>query len=799
MNEPQIVQRRIRVSSIRSANPLGQGGYIFYGAAIQIDGTAINNEHFVVSVPNRLHITTPVEVGQWWDVSGTPSTYVRERNGIKISERQIDATDIKLALPSGRHIITLLAHSERFSGIGISKATRLWETFGERLYELLKDGRADLFASVQGISDAAAKALVSGWKTYGDCTVIQRLHAYGISHSVAEHAISHFKDELEEALAEDPYRLLSFSGSWSGVDAFAMGHYQLAADDPRRLRGAAEEVLYRLFDEGHTAPPQHLILRRLQLLLDATNNAPSCYADKAANNLSAMALNQAHEHGILVTTQEGHQSQQMGAWVMESSIARAVAERLVNPASDLLTPLYIPMPEMPGMLSNEQRSATAGSQQGFELTVEQHYALQTIRNHRIALLSGGAGVGKTTLLRALYQHFDEAGISVIQASIAGRAAQRMKEATQRPARTLASLLFSKDLHVADGQTIVVIDEASMLDVITMYRLCQALPMEVRLLLVGDADQLMPVGPGLVFHELVDNPRIPHGRLTQIMRHGNEIAAFAQMIKQGVWPQIGRDELSPVAFLHPCPSQNSHPENQNNKHCPSPAKPTSPQTSSLPPVASLQTIAETIVRLYMKAPQSTQILCSLRNGVLGVRSLNLMCQAAASGAAAHLRMWDEVEDCYIDTGFRLKDPIVCTKNLWGIGILNGSLGRITEIEEQPCPLYDEHGNISDFAIAWVEWDDGERRPVTRELLPSFDLAYALTVHKAQGSQWPIVIVPVTPSRLLDRSLLYTAITRAQRQVLLLGDKLAAQLAVQRSPKSKYRHTALRYHLSAELDA
>ncbi len=623
-------------------------------------------------------------------------------------------------------------------------------------------------------------------ETYGDCTVIQRLHTYGIPHSVAEHAISHFEDSLEEALAEDPYRLLSFSGSWRAVDAFAIGHYQLIANDFRRLRAAAEEATYRLFDEGHTAPTEHLILRRLQPLLSASTDA--------ANDLPAMALKQAQEHGILVTIQDGERVQQMGAWVMESSIARAIAERLVTPSSDLLTPLHMPEPAVQNMQnlqnhksmpSNQQRSPRAGSQQTFELTAEQHQALRTVTNHRIALLSGGAGVGKTTLLKALYQHFYTAGVSVIQASIAGRAAQRMKEATQLPARTLASLLHSKDLQIADGQTIVVIDEASMLDVITMYRLCNALPEDVRLLLVGDADQLMPVGPGLVFHELVDHPQIPHARLTQIMRHGNEIATFAQMIRKGVWPKVSQDERSSVAFIH----GRSDDRTQTRVDVPNQAHTLRPSPTA---------IAETIVRLYMKAPESTQILCSLRNGVLGVRSLNLMCQAAASGSAAPLHIWNDAEGGFVNTGFKLNDPVVCVKNFWDIGILNGSLGRLSKIEEPPSPLHDEEGNLSGFAIAWVEWDDGERRPVTEELLPSLELAYALTVHKAQGSQWPIVIVPVTPSRLLDRSLLYTAITRAQNQVILLGDELTAQQAVQRPSKSKQRHTALRQHLSEQLN-
>jgi len=778
MTSASTVQRRIRVLSIRSANPLGRGGCIFYGTAIHLDGTAFTDEHYVVSVPNRLHITTAVEVGQWWDVSGTPSIYVREHNGIKIPERQIDATDIKLALPNGRHIITLLAHGERFSGIGISKASRLWEAFGAGLHELLQEGRVDLIASVQGISEATAKALVSGWKSYGDCTVIQRLHAYGIPHSVAEHAINHFEDKLEDALAEDPYRLLSFSGSWRGVDAFALGHYRLTADDPRRLIGATEEAMYRLFDEGHTAPPRHVLLRRVELLLSTANNAPSSSA--------AIALSEAQKHGILVKLHGDQQFQQLGAWVMESTIARAITERLTNQSSDLFTLPYTSnnsshssiLPKRTGQSDMDIEH----SGQHIELTDEQHHALQRITNHRIVLLSGGAGVGKTTLLKALYRHFDESGITVLQGAIAGRAAQRMKEATQRPARTLASLLYSKDLLMAGGQTIVVIDEASMLDVITMYRLCQALPPDARLLLVGDADQLMPVGPGLVFHELIDHPRIPHARLTQVMRHGNEIATFAQMVRQGIWPQVGQDEKRPVAFLNASVEQGEA------------VLASSPQTQQ---TEGLRAVAENIVRLYMKAPESTQILCSLRNGVLGVGSLNLMCQAATNGIALPLHVWSDAEGGFISTGLRLNDPIVSNKNHWDIGILNGSLGRITQIEEPPSPLHDEEGNICGFAIAWVNWDDGVRRPLTEDLLPSCDLAYALSVHKAQGSQWPIVIVPVIPSRLLDRSLLYTAITRAQNQILLLGDELAARLAVQRPPKSKHRQTALSLHLSEQL--
>jgi len=752
MNDERAVQKRIRVLSIRSVNPLGHGGYIFYGAAIGQDGRSEGNEHFVVCVPNRLHITTPVEIGQWWDVTGMASVYIRDHNGFRIHEHQIDATGMQLALPSGSHVITLLAHGERFAGIGISKATRLWETYGERLYELLENGHAELLASVQGISQATANALVSGWKAYSECTLVQRLLSYGIPCMTSEHAIDHFEGKLEEALTEDPYRLLSFSGSWRSVDSLALNYYRIPVHDHRRLAGATEEVLYRLFDEGHTAPAEHLVMRRLRLLLDEVTGS--------STSLATMAVIHAQGMGTVVRVEPGVKYQQMGAWVMESTIARTITERLEPSPPDQLCPLY--PTDVRGECQGAPRSNRALAYPGVELTDEQLDAIRFVPNHRVALISGGAGVGKTTLLKALYRHFDDAGIEVIQASIAGRAAQRMKEATQRSARTLASLLYSEAMKQVGGDIVVVIDEASMLDVITMYRLCQALPHNARLLLVGDADQLMPVGPGLVFHELIDDSRIPHARLTKIMRHGNEISTFAQAIRRGLWPEVSHDDKSSVAFV------------------PSDAQ-------------AAQQVANRIVELYRRAPESTQILCSLRNGVLGVRSLNLMCQAATKRSAAHLLVWNATEASYVDTGLRLGDPVVCTKNLWARGILNGSLGRVSAIEDEPSPLLDDDGQCCGYAIAWIDWDDGEKRPVTEELLVHLELAYALTIHKAQGSQWPTVVVPVIPSRLLDRSLLYTAVTRAQHQVILLGDESVARRAVTTPPRSKIRHTGLHHHL------
>lgn len=139
-------------------------------------------------------------------------------------------------------------------------------------------------------------------------------------------------------------------------------------------------------------------------------------------------------------------------------------------------------------------------------------------------------------------------------------------------------------------------------------------------------------------------------------------------------------------------------------------------------------------------------------------------------------------------------VLCTRNLWAVGLQNGSLGTIVDVEDMPRALHDGAGDVNGFALAWVEWDDGQRRPLTLDMLEDVELGYAITVHKAQGSQWPRIIVPVTQSRLFDRTLLYTALTRAQTQVLLVGDVGAAKAAVLAQPRASERRVALDLHLA-----
>ena len=200
--------------------------------------------------------------------------------------------------------------------------------------------------------------------------------------------------------------------------------------------------------------------------------------------------------------------------------------------------------------------------------------------------------------------------------------------------------------------------------------------------------------------------------------------------------------------------------------------------------------ETVLRQYLSDPKGTQILTFTREkGVASARTLNELCQEAMGSDAPRLLVWNEDRSRQEDSGLRLGDPVLCVRNLWDLGLQNGSLGHLETIEESPQPLLNAEGERTGVVLAWVRWDDGELRPVTEEVLDALELGYAVTVHKAQGSQFSRIIVPVSATRNLDRTMLYTAVTRATTQVILIGDAEAGRQAVEAPPHASRRKVAL----------
>ena len=736
-----MLEQTLRVTAIRSQSPKGFGGCIFTGKPIDALGNVQDAAaYYVVKAPGPTLGNTLVQTGQWWKVSGEAAERLLEVNGYRVSEWQIDATKAFLMRPSGEHIVSFMADNPAFEGVGRVKARKLWDNLGKRLYEALDTADVDTLAAV--LTPESAMQVVVAWAQYGDSRTLQWLQAEGIDLNIGRKVLQFFGRETPEKLLEDPYRLLSFCASWRQVDSLAQRHFAVALDDPRRLQGAIEEACYRVFAAGHTMVLSATLMTYLQAVLGAPTKTLRW------RSLIPAALSQGLTNGSFVVGHHGVQP--LGAMVMERQVAKAVTDLLVATADTVL----MPPAEVDAVLDAYQ------AKEGIELNAEQRQAVHLATEKSLVLITGGAGVGKTTVLKALYKVYDQAGVEVVQLALAGRAAKRMQEATGRTASTIANFLrTAKELA---GPCVVVVDEASMVDIITMHRLCEMLPSSIRMVLTGDPEQLMPVGPGLVLHALIRVPAVPRVELKVIKRYGGAIAAAAIAIRKGIWPSLPDDETDPIAFIR----------------C---ADGCTASGSSL--------IAETVLDLYKLDPGNTQILSARRNGPDGVKAINSLCQSATTAGNMPVTVWSAQHDALALTGFNLGDPVLCTRNMWDRGLQNGSLGTIAEIEKVPRLLTSDDGTEAGHALAWVLWDDGVRRPIVDAMLDDLELGYAITVHKAQGSQWPRVIVVLTGHRMLDRTLIYTAVTRAQGQVLIVGDEVAAKAAVESPPRAQARQVGL----------
>jgi exodeoxyribonuclease V alpha subunit len=300
--------------------------------------------------------------------------------------------------------------------------------------------------------------------------------------------------------------------------------------------------------------------------------------------------------------------------------------------------------------------------------------------------------------------------------------------------------------------VVVIDEASMLDLPSAYRLLRHLPPSWRFVLVGDPNQLPPVGPGLLLHELAHatNQALPRVQLHKVQRYGGAIAAAANDILMGQWPQLPSDTRCDIAAIE-CP---------------------------LPQINAM------VLELLKQDPLNTQILSATRSTVHGgVKAINTLCLTALHGHNQELTCWNAEFESVQGLGLRVGSPVICLVNDWEKNLQNGSLGVVVSASEPGA------GDVPVTCYGHIRWDDGITREITPDLLPNLELAYAITVHKSQGSQFKRVIIPFRRTRLLDRNLLYTAITRAQTQVILVGDMAAAQAAVQAPPHASLRQVAL----------
>lgn len=650
-------------------------------------------------------------------------------------ERFIVTTDtVEVVRPAGQLIVELLGGSSLFKGIGPVKAEKLWAFFGEELYDLLDKG--DHKTLVQKLSPDTAQNAVDAWRNYVNIDAMRYCNLeLGLGVSISFRVSGFYLKDTASKLREDPYRLLAFGLSFRECDKLAkkLGH---ALDSPIRLAAAVEEALYDILNRGSTVATHHELFEPLTKLLSTFSGKPC-----DGHELASQALQAGYTSENYVLLAEGRY-QSNGAFVMESAVAERIAQLVSIPVQLVMT--------------NEQISETICDYEqakGFQLTSLQHEAVTRAACHNFFIINGGAGVGKTTVLDALYHVFRQMHIVPIQLALAGKAAKRMTEATGYESFTIARFLRVFDFKKYENMELVfVIDESSMVDLPSMYRLLREIPQGTRIIMLGDTGQLPPVDFGRVFHELVELDEIPKVTLTEVRRQGvnSNIPSVARSIRRGIMPKLGHPDVKHIE------------------------------------ASGFTSIKKQAALLRRDAPEVTQIICPTNKMADAVNEL-----CAADNNNARLRIFVEDFDRYVNTNFRVDDKVMCCKNLYHLEVMNGSVGKVTKAYKEMVMVSDDV--MEEYAsFGRILWDDGIEREVPAELIDVLKLAYAITIHKSQGSQFERVIIPLDKSPNLDLTMFYTAVTRAQKEVNLIGDIRTLSDALQKE-FSKARSTDMQHKL------
>ncbi len=655
-------------------------------------------------------------------------------------------------------------------GIGPRTAERIVAQFGEQTLAVI-ELEPDRLMEVKGISPAKRAAIVAGWEAQHEVRKIMLfLQEHQVTPSLAAKIYQQYGQDSLNVIHENPYQLEhDITGvGFKTADAIAV-ELGLPHDSLPRIMTGIKHTLGEASNDGHCyLPREECVTRAATLLAVATELVPPALAELARARRQPAASAEADGETAPGTARrevivEEDRVYLAPFFFSEVGIARRVHQ--THRAASALPP--IPSAAWGQLLLDAELAGGSA----VPLAPRQRDAVRMAYEEKIAILTGGPGTGKTTTIRALVHLLERHGISYALAAPTGRAARRMTEATQRPASTLHRLLefipstnqFQRNEQRPLPIAFMIVDEVSMIDLVLMYNLLKALPPTTHLLLVGDADQLPSVGPGNVLHDLLASEVVPHVALTELFRQAaaSRIIVTAHGVRDGVMPDIIPAPESDFFFM--------------------PAD--SPER-----VAALiqQLVLERLPRRYGFDPvRDIQVLAPMYKGAAGVQSLNeqlqrrlLLHRTAGTAPAA---------DSEVAAGARtlhIGDKVMQLRNDYDKGVFNGDMGLVASIDVHT-------------SVVVVEFGEGTfRQSVSYEPheLEALTLAYAISIHRAQGSEYPAVIVPLVMQHaiLLQRNLLYTALTRARRLCVLVGEQRALYRAVQNDAVTQ-RYTTLTQRL------
>lgn len=667
--------------------------------------------------------------------------------------RQFKFTSCRSLMPSSIEGMKRYLASGMIKGVGPKTAERIVETFGEATFDIM-DEKPDELLNVKGISKKLLDTIKESWTAQREVrSVMLFLESNGISPNFAHKIFAAYGSDTVQTVQENPYRLADdiFGVGFLTADkvAASMG---VSRDAPIRIQAGVRYAMNEMTDEGHVCAPRDALAAKAAELLGVRAEAADA------------AITQACAEGALIAEKSSGSAVPDAVYLpllyavetkSAAMLARLAAE---DPLGELLASVGSMAP-----MSPEDIELWARQTMKIELAPEQLEALELAVRSKVMVITGGPGTGKTTLIKALIGIWGERGLRIGLAAPTGRAAKRMSEATGREAKTIHRLLeYSGDgMGFARGQDmplecdLLVVDEASMIDAVLFWHLLRAIPESCRLILVGDIHQLPSVGAGNVLKDIIESGAVPTAELSKIFRQAqtSSIIVNAHRVNAGSMPEeVEKDGLKDFYIIE----------------CSDPDK----------CIELILSMVGTRIRdaFGLDPLDDVQILTPMRRGSLGSVNLNSVLQDALNpGDKPHITRGGRI--------YKVGDKVMQTKNDYEKEVYNGDIGRISAVDH-------ENG------LLWVNIDDRDVAYETEEL-DELTHAYAVSIHKSQGSEYPCVIVPIHTQHyvLLQRNLLYTAITRGKELVILVGTKKALAIAV-RNDDTKHRWTRFAERIKIE---
>ncbi len=669
----------------------------------------------------------------------SPGEYI-EAQGLWVNDRQhglqYRADQLQVVPPTTLEGIEKYLGSGMVKGIGPHFARKLVRAFGEAVFEVIETSPARL-EELEGIGPKRRERVVAAWaeqKVIREIMVFLQSHGVGTSRAVRIYKT--YGDAAILKVSENPYRLaLDIWGiGFKTADIIAQ-RLGIPHDSLLRAQAGVRHVLQVWSEQGHcAAPPEKLTAMAVELLA-------------IPEAIIRQAIDQERAEGNLILDLD---------LLFLTPLQRAEAG-----CAQHLRRLLAGTPPW-GRIDPAKALPWVEAQTGQQLSLSQREAVTTMLANKVTIITGGPGVGKTTLVNSLLRILQAKQVEVLLAAPTGRAAKRLTETTGREARTVHRLLefdpssfqFKRDADHPLETQFLVLDEASMMDTVLMNQVLRAIPDEAGLLIVGDVDQLPSVGPGAVLADLIDAGTIPTVRLTEIFRQAqsSRIITNAHRINRGELPLAPpKGETSDFYLLYA-----ADPEEIATK--------------------LMASVTERLPRSFGVDPvRDIQVLTPMNRGGLGVRALNAELQARLNPARQ-----PRIER--FGTTFAPGDKVLQRVNNYDKEVFNGDIGWISAVDPEQGTL------VVDVDGRRVEYEFGE--------LDELSLAYAASIHKSQGSEYPVVVIPLAMQHftLLERNLLYTAVTRGRRLVVVIAEPKALAIAVKRR-ESRQRLTRLRERLVA----